>query len=515
VRFRSSDSVSRLGQTPQCQMRIHTVCCAVIALAALTHAASAQDRTRPNILWIIAEDIGPELGIYGTPEVRTPNLDRLAAQGMLFTQAFTTSPVCSPSRSAFNTGMYQTTIGAHNHRSHRPDDPSQYPFPLPDGVRIVSHWLRDAGYFTGNIRHFPEGIAFQGTGKTDWNFTVDGEPFDTDRWDDLKTRQPFYAQINFPESHRGSDWDVAHERVAQPADPDKVVFPPYYPDHPVVRADWAQYLNTVMSLDEKVGVVLQLLERDGLADNTVVIFMGDNGRAMVRGKQWPYDSGLRVPLIVYWPAAISPPAPYEPTGVSSQLISLIDVAATTLAIAGLAKPPLMQGRVFLGPDSDPPRRYVFGGRDRGDETVDRIRTVRTQRYRYVRNFMPERPFLQINRYKEATYPTIWVLRKLASEGKLTPIQARLLAPSRPPEELYDVIADPYEIENLAASPSHQEVLGQLRGILEAWIVETNDQGRTPEDPAVVSYYEQRMKELYDERIAALRRQWGVPPTQSR
>jgi arylsulfatase A-like enzyme len=482
---------------------------AISATAAIT-PASPQDSRRPNILWLIAEDIGPELGIHGTPEVRTPNLDRLAARGMLFTQVFATSPVCSPSRSALNTGMYQTTIGAHNHRSHRADDPSEYPFPLPDGVRVVSHWLRDAGYFTANITQFPEGVALQGTGKTDWNFTVDGAPFVTERWEDLKNHQPFYAQVNFPETHRGRDWDVAHERIAQPAEPDKVVIPPYYPDHPVVRADWAQYLNTVMSLDNKIGVVLQLLERDGLADNTVVIFMGDHGRAMVRGKQWPYDSGLHVPLIVYWPAALSPATPYESASVSNQLISLIDVSATTLAIGGVPRPPLMQGRVFLGPDIGPPRIHVFGGRDRGDETVDRVRTVRTRRYRYVRNFMPERPLLQTNRYKEATYPTIWVLRKLNSEGKLTPLQARLLAPSRPPEELYDVIADPYEIENLATSPSHQDVLDELRSVLDAWIVESNDQGQIPEDPAVVGYYEQRMKDIYDERIAALRRQWGVP-----
>jgi N-sulfoglucosamine sulfohydrolase len=257
-------------------------------------------------------------------------------------------------------------------------------------------------------------------------------------------------------------------------------------------------------------VVLQLLEQDGLADNTIVFFMGDHGRAMVRGKQWPYDSGLHVPLIVYWPAALSPPTAYEPGATSDRLISLIDVAATTLDVAGVAQPELMQGRVFLGANADPPRQYVFGGRDRGDETVDRIRTVRTARYRYVRNYMPERPFLQTNRYKEASYPTIWVLRKLDLEGRLAPTQAKLLAPSRRSEELYDVIADPYEIENLAGSPSHAEVLEQLRGVLDAWIAESNDQGRILEDSAIVGYYEQRMKDNYDERIAALRRQWGVP-----
>jgi arylsulfatase A-like enzyme len=489
---------------------------AVIALAIFTpisasaQATSVQGERRPNILWIIAEDLGPELGVYGTPEVRTPNLDALAARGMLFTQAFATSPVCSPSRSALNTGMYQTTIGAHNHRSHRPQDPSPYPFPLPEGVELVSDWLRQTGYYAANIRQFPEGITFQGTGKTDWNFTPDSVPFDTDRWEDLKGHQPFYAQVNFPETHRGRHWDEAHEHIAQPADPDDVVLPPYYPDHPTVRADWAQYLNTVMSLDSKVGMVLQLLESEGLADNTVLIFLGDHGRAMVRGKQWAYDSGLHVPLIVYWPTAMAAPAQYTPASESDQLISLIDVAATTLAIGGVPKPTLMQGRVFLGPDAEPPRLRVFGGRDRGDETVDRVRTVRTQRYRYVRNFMPERPFLQTNRYKEASYPTIWVMRKLHAEGGLTPTQARLLASSRPEEELYDVIADPYEIDNLASSPSHQDVLEQLRGELDAWIVETNDQGRVPEDPAVVRYYEQRMKELYDERIRLLQQEWGVP-----
>jgi arylsulfatase A-like enzyme len=479
------------------------------AISVRAQTASAQDQRRPNILWIIAEDIGPELGVYGTPEVRTPNLDGLAARGMLFTQAFSTSPVCSPSRSALNTGMYQTTIGAHNHRSHRPHDPSPYPFPLPEGVRLVSEWLRQAGYYTANIRHFPEGVAFQGTGKTDWNFTPSAEPFDTDRWEDLKAREPFYAQVNLPEAHRGKHWDEAHERIARPANPDKIVLPPYYPDHPAVRADWARYLNTVMSLDSKVGVVLQLLERDSLTRNTVVIFMGDHGRAMVRGKQWPYDSGLHIPLIVYWPASISAPTQYEPASVSDQLISLIDVAATTLAIGGVPKPAPMQGRVFLGPNADPPRLHVFGGRDRGDETVDRIRTVRTLRYRYVRNFMPERPFLQTNRYKEASYPTIWVMRKLHSEGRLTPPQARLLAPSRPREELYDVSADPYEIDNLAASPAHEEVLERLRTELDAWVAESNDQGRIPEDPAVARYYEQRMKQLYDERIETLRQKWGV------
>ena len=489
------------------------VVCTLVTLGCV--AGTPDDRAesvieaRPNILWIIAEDMGPELGVYGTPEVRSPNLDTLAQRGTLYTRAFTNSPVCSSSRSSFNTGMYATSIGAHNHRSHRRNDPSSYPFPLPEGVRLVSEWLRDAGYFTANVVEFPDGVDFQGTGKTDWNFTPSSEPFDGDAWEQLAANQPFYAQVNFPETHRGREWNEAHLNVAMPADPDAVEIPPYYPDHPVTRQDWAQYLNTVMALDRKVGVVLELLQRDGLADSTVVVFMGDHGRAMVRGKQWPYDSGLHVPLMVYWPPSMRPPEQYAAGKVDEQLVAAIDVAATTLAIAGISKPAGMQGRVFLGPDAEPPHRYLFGGRDRGDETVDRVRTVRTDRYRYIRNFMPERPFLQTNRYKETFYPVIWVLRSLHAEGRLTLAQAYLMAPSRPEEELYDLQVDPYEIANLVGSADHQEVLRELRTELSRWIAESGDRGSEAEDPAVVEHYQRRMMELYDERIDALRREWGL------
>jgi arylsulfatase A-like enzyme len=436
-------------------------------------------QTTPNILWILAEDIGPELGSYGYP-VDTPHLDRLAEEGVRFTQAFTTAPVCSPARSALMTGMYQTTIGAHNHRSHRDDG-----YPLPDGVRVLTDRLRDQGYYTGNIVRLA-GLEFQGTGKTDWNFMYDGEPFDTDQWSDLKNHQPFYAQVNFPETHRGTEWDEAERRV----DPAAVVLPPYYPDHPIVRDDWAQYLNAVMALDRKVGLVLELLERDGLSDNTVVMFMGDHGRAMVRGKQWPYDSGLHVPLIIRGARGTAAGS------VNDELIASIDVTATTLAIAGVTPPERMQGRVFLGAARAEPREYVFGGRDRGDETLDRIRTVRDRRFRYIRNYYPERPFLQLNRYKEFTYPTIPVMRELHAQGELTPVQARLLAPTRPEEELYDLESDPYEIENLASDSDYHDTLERMRGELDAWIEASDDQGRFPETEDVLQYWEDRMHEVY-------------------
>jgi arylsulfatase A-like enzyme len=393
--------------------------------------------------------------------------------------------------------MYQTSIGAHNHRSHREDG-----YRLPVGVRILSDRLRDAGYFTANIRELvsdEEESFYRGTGKTDWNFHYEGDPYDSDRWSDLKEHQPFYAQINFSETHRGHSWDTSHLHIDETADPNEVSFPPYYPDHPVTRKVWAQYLNTVMALDKKVGVVLEQLERDGLAENTIVFFFGDNGRAMVRGKQWPYESGLHVPLIIRWPQGSPPPAGYTSGTVSDQLLASIDLTATTLQIAGVFPPLIMQGRVFLGEFRAPPRQYVFGGRDRGDETVDRIRTVRDQRYRYIRNYFPERPFLQLNRYKEWTYPTIALLRNLDAEGTLDPVQQRLLAATRPKEELYDLKADPYEIRNLAESPDHQQIKMTLKAALDTWIYESNDQGRISEPAEIPAFWEAHAKRNYESR----------------
>ncbi len=429
---------------------------------------------RPNILWLIAEDFGQHLGCYGTKEVWTPNLDRLAAEGVRYTRFFTTAPVCSPSRSAFMTGMYATTINAHNHRSHRDDG-----YQLPPGVRVLTDWFRDAGYFTANLRALPADFGFRGAGKTDWNFTYGGKPFDSDRWADLKTHQPFYAQLNFQETHRNF-------RAPKRADPAKVEIPPYYPDHPVTRADWAAYLDAATELDRKIGLVLRQLEADGLADNTVVVFFGDNGQAHVRGKQFCYDSGLLVPLIVRWPKNFPAPKQIAPGAVDDRLLAAIDLAPTMLAIAGAPQPAKMQGEIFLGDRAGPPRQYVFGARDRCDETVFRFRTVRDARYRYIRNFTPERPFLQPNAYKEKQYPVWNLLKELNAAGKLTPAPAALCAPTMPAEELYDIIADPHETNNLAQSPQHQDARKRLRAALEKWIEESNDQGRELEPPEVVA-----------------------------
>ena len=453
----------------------------LLPLGAASLARAAEYDSRPNILWLIGEDMGPEQACYGTPEVYTPVLDRLAQQGVRYARAFTVTPVCSTSRSSFMTGMYASTIGAHNHRT-RPEVKPE----LPQGVRLITHWLRDAGYFTANVRTFPRRLGVRGTGKTDWNFKFPGKAFDSDKWNDLKSHQPFFAQVNFSDSHRGFN-------APEQADPAKVVLPPYYPDHPVVRRDWAAYLDEISRIDEHIGIILGQLAADGLADNTIVVFMGDHGRAHVRGKQWCYDSGLRVPLIIRWPAGFDVPDGFRPGSVDERLIASIDVSATLLDAAGVKKPEKMQGRVFLGPRAESPRQYAFATRDRCDETVFHIRTVRDGRYRYIRNFLPERPFLQRNDYKERSYPAIAVMRELHAAGKLTPAQAFLLADRRPAEELYDLENDPWEIHNLAGSkdPEIQMVRKRLATALAEWISASGDRGQKPEDPAEIEFWQKR------------------------
>ncbi len=445
--------------------------CLVIAVLALTPGLARSEAPRPNILWLIAEDMSPDLGCYGEKQVSTPNLDRLAAQGMRFTNAYTTAPVCSASRSAFMTGMYQTTIGAHNHRSHRGDG-----YRLPEGVRLLTDRMREAGYFTDNVVTFPKPIGFKGSGKTDWNFAHEPKPFDSKDWADLKGHQPFLAQVNFQETHR-----TFH--APRHTDPAKVDLPPIYPDHPVAREDWAEYLDAVTELDRKIGLILDQLEKDGLSDSTMVVFMSDHGEAHVRGKQFCYDDGLRVPLIIRWPKGIPTPSGYEAGRVSDRLIEAIDLAPTFLALAGVKKPETMQGRVFLGEQAEAPRQYAFGARDRCDETVFRFRTVRDKRYRYIRNFTPEKPFFEPNAYKARQYPVWNLIPELDREGKLTAWQkAFYMAPHMPEEELYDMQADPWSMHNLVGStrPEDQKALEHLRKVLENWIKETDDQGRFPE-----------------------------------
>ena len=476
---------------------------AIVLLAALAvlHAADAPAPKRPNILWLVGENIDLDLGCYGEQLVRTPNLDRLASEGVRYTRVFCTSPVCAPSRSAFMVGMYQTTTDTQNMRSHRSDD-----FRLPPGVRPLTHRLRDAGYFTANIKTVGDRVV--GTGKLDLNFVNEGPIFESDDWSALKARQPFYAQVNSLEveydiydrqSGRKErvEWvgEREHEKIATP---ENVTPPPYYPDHPVVREEWARYLNSISGMDRRIGWVLEKLRADGVEDDTVIIFFADNGRLEPRGIHWCYDSGLRVPLIIRWPKNFPPPPQFKAGSVNTDVISLLDLTATTLAIAGIPKPPLMQSRNFLGAQAEPPRQYAFSARDRIDETVLRIRTVRDARWRYIRNLIPGPTYTSLNRYKEKCFLIVPLMRELHAQGKLSGPPLALMASQAPAEELYDTEKDPHEINNLAGSvqPDARESLLRLRAALDTWMVETGDRGAALESREVVAPFEKEMHDWF-------------------
>lgn len=466
-------------------------------------SSPAAEAKKPNILWLIGENITHDLDCYGAKGVHTPNLDRLAAEGVSYTRVFCTNPACAPSRSAFFTGMYQTTTDTHNMRSHRNDD-----FRLPDGVRPVTQSLRDAGYFTANIKTV-NGEAV-GTGKLDLNFVNEGPIYDekSDDWSSLKTGKPFFAVVNSLECEydiydRQSakkervEWVGEREHVKH-AKPESVTPPPYYPDHPVVREEWARYLNSVSGMDLRIGKVLSQLRADGLEDDTIIIFFADNGRLDPRGIHWCYDEGLRVPMIIKWPKHFPAPPQIKPGALDDSIHSLIDVTATTLSLAGIQRPVLMQGRVFLGDHTDETRQFAFAARDRIDETVQRIRSVHDAHYHYIRTFTDGPTFASLNRYKEKCFLIIPLMRELHQQGKLSGPPLDLMERHGPCEELYNTQADPHEINNLIHStkPDDHNALVRLRSALDTWVIETGDRGATPEPKEIVAPFEKEMHDWF-------------------
>lgn len=473
----------------------HVVVGAAIAMgAALAGEPAAR---RPNILWLVGENISHDLGCYGATQVHTPNLDRLAAEGMRYTHVFATNPACAPSRSAFMVGMYQTSTDTHHMRSHREDG-----FRLPPGVRPITHRLQDAGYFTANVKRI--GTHEVGTGKLDLNFVNEGPIYQSDDWSQLKARQPFFAQINSHELEydiydRQSakkarvEW-VGERQHVRHATPENVRPPPYYPDHPIVREEWARFLNSVSGMDVRIGWVLEKLRAEGLEDDTIIVFFADNGQLEPRGIHWCYDNGLRVPLIIKWPKNFPAPAGYRRGAVDDQIVSLIDLTATTLGFAGVGRPPLMQGRVFLGEARGEPRQFAFAARDRIDETEQRIRSVHEQRYHYIRTYTQGPTFASLNRYKEKCFLIMPLLRELQRKGALEGPSADLMRRTGPCEELYDTRADPHEIRNLIDSnqPEHRTALARLRAALDTWVVETGDRGQWQEPRATVAPFAREM-----------------------
>lgn len=441
--------------------------------------------TRPNILWIVADDLGTDLACYGAPLVQTPHLDRFASEGVMYTHMFSVAAVCSPSRSALITGMYPVSINSHQHRARTKDS-------LPDGIRPVSAYFRQLGYFVSN----GSAVNMASYGKTDYNFTHEPKQlYDGADWRQRTPGQPFFAQVQIKYPHRPFAADSIN-----PINPDDVVLPPYYPNTPLARKDWAMYLETVQLTDRYVGDILRRLEEDGLADNTIVFFFGDQGQPHVRSKQFLYDGGIHTPLIIRFPDQSNAGQ------TDTRMVSTVDIASTSLALAGFPIPNHMQGVNFLDSFASP-RVYTFSMRDRCDETVDRIRAVRSQRFKYIRNFYPDRPYTQFNAYKKLNYPVLTQLEVMHKRGKLNESQQPFMADSRPPEELYDLMADPYELHNLASSAGFLDTLALFRSVLDQWLLDA-DHGVYPEPADEITHAEHMMQENFEEGM----RKKGLTPT---
>ncbi len=456
------------------------LCGAGVLLVAATLAGSAGDApavaqrapsVRPNIVWISVEDMSPHLGVYGDAMARTPNLDRLAAESIRYTHAFATAPVCSASRAAIITGMHQASIGAHHHRTTEdrvPEVPGPYLAVPPFYVKAFPEYLRAAGYYTSN------------RAKTDYQF---GEPFTI--WDHhaqaahWRTRtdpnQPFFSVFNIAVTHESQIFPSSPARKGKPlvTDPAKITVPPYYPDTPLVREEIARMYDNVADMDDRVGEILAALDDDGLRDNTIVVFWSDHGDGMPRGKRSLYDSGLRVPLMIRWPTALDPP--FAPGTVSDELVSFVDLAPTVLVMAGVDAPAHLQGRAIVGPRARPAPAYVFAARDRMDAEYDMMRSARDGRFLYIRNVLTQQPYASHVIYgNQSAIMQEWY--RLRAEGALSGPPALWMRSTKPPEELYDTLADPHQINDLAGDPASQPTLVRLRRALDDWMQQVGDQG---------------------------------------
>ena len=440
--------------------------------------------SQPNFMFLQGEDAGRHLGCYGDPRASTPHLDRLAAEGARYTHAFTHSPVCSPSRGGMVTGRYPYSLGNHHHRSNLVTPP-----------RTFTEELRDAGYHvnwnTKRDFNFETRAGWRDT-STDWH----REP---------APEQPFFVYENFGVTHESRmfpdkpsalEMGIPESREVAPHDPASLAVPPYLTDCPEVRKQLAKYYDAYSVLDAQVGARLRWLEEQGLADNTVVIYLSDHGRGLPREKRWCYDAGLHMPLIVRMPGGV------DPGSVIDELVGWVDIAPTLLSLAGAAIPKDYQGQVFLGPDKTAPRETCFGGRDRMDEVYDRVRFARTKDWHYIRNFTPRLPWAQTQTYME-NQEIMGVMREQWSRGALTEATGTFVQPEKPTEELYHAVEDPDCMHNLAGDPAHAPVLEDMRARLNTHLRDVNDLGNLSEEDLIDQGILVDRLDEYRRRIAPL------------
>ena len=462
---------------------------------------------RPNILWLTCEDISPLLPMFGDSTANTPNLDRLAARGVRFPNTFTVAGVCAPSRNCIATGMYPISIGGHNMRTQWNVEalldlglPGEYGALPPPEVKMMSQVMREHGYFATNNQ------------KTDYQFK---EP--KTAWDELGPKahwrhrpdpdMPFFAVFNMEITHESQVWrtgktnlrfeegfedpnfleyawdDVLEgdDRPPLTVDPAEIPLPPYLVNDEVTRTDAARVYSNIEIMDRQVGLLLDQLEADGLADNTIIFFYSDHGGPLPRQKRLLYDSGLRVPMVVAWPDGRRAGA------VDDRLFSFVDLAPTTFSLAGIELPDYLQGQAILGPAAAPPRDYVFAASDRLDGFYDRIRACRDKRFKYLRNYYPERGYYLPVVYREQM-GAMQSLLKGRDQGTLTDAQAQWFRKTKPAEELFDTEVDPYELNNLADDPAYADKLVELRTATDEWLDRVGDLGAVNEIELVQRFW---------------------------
>lgn len=445
-------------------------------------AGLAMGQTKPyNILWLSCEDIDPIMSCYGTAGINTPNIDRLAQEGIRFTHAYSTVGVCAPSRSSIITGVYPIRLGTHNmrtgnHYAYQGIDGEAYapyrkltgkrgrniPFysAVPEvDVRCFTEYLRTAGYYCTNNQ------------KCDYQFYP---PFTA--WDECSASadyincpegMPFFSVINHEVTHESRIWKKASDPLL--VSPNEVEVPNYYPDIPVVRKDIARKYSNIEELDEQIGIQLKKLEDEGLLESTIIFFWSDHGGPLLRQKRAVGNSGLHVPLIVRFPDQMMAGT------VNNDLISLMDLGPTVLSLASIETPDHMDGKAFLGEFKSEPREAIFGSADRFDEVYDFSRSVLDGRYSYIRNFNPSIPYTYRLEYREQIEMT-QALIELDKQNKLSGDASYIFRDSRDVEELYDLVEDPYEVHNLANDPNYKDQLFAMRDQLAQWQLNIGDKG---------------------------------------
>jgi arylsulfatase A-like enzyme len=470
------------------RQRLSTLRTAILGLAVfvLYSPVDAFGKDTPNILWIVAEDISPWMPAFGDDTIETPTLDDMVESGLVLRSAFAAVPICSPSRSSLITGRYPTSDGTHNHRLSR-DPLGRDAVRLPEWQKTLPEIFQEHGYKTFNI------------GKDDYNFVYDrrslyshgpdgipghigeqkGPDFD---WIELARSGPFFGQIQI----KGGK---SRQNISNPVPISAVEVAPYYPDTKLVREAYARHYDTIRITDREIADILQKLDKAGLTKSTIVFFISDHGMLLLRHKQFLYDGGIHAPVIISGPGYAERLKRYGTY--RDQLVSFIDLAPTALDLAGIPVPDYMQGQSVVA-ETYVPRSSVVASRDRADYTFDRIRAIRTERFKYIRNYFPEVPYMQ-PQYRDK-WPIAREYRALYQDGKLNEVQAAFMVETRPPEELYDLENDPHETINLAEDPRFDAEKARLSGMLDLWIEETGDKGQVEE---------------IEEAIGAVVARWGA------